>query len=251
MGTKQKPAFTLAEVLITLGIIGIVAAITLPALIQKNNEIELTSRAKKAYSALNQAVKMFEVKNETPGDIRGLFEAKDNSPDAVQLAEDFSKYFNGAKVCKNKNQSGCANYYYKISYASPRTDGNGTLTDWNGTEPKIILADGTVIGIVQYQSCYWKQTGNQTDQYGNIIKGPDGNPLTSTWMSTVCGDIIMDTNGPKRPNKFGADAFSIQIYATKIKPSGYQPLGGNSLSSLLTNGKLIFTNYKSGEKLNF
>lgn len=246
-----KNGFTLAEVLITLGIIGVVATITLPAIIQKNNEIELTSRAKKAYSALNQAVKMFEVKNETPGDIRGLFEAKNNSPDAIKLAEEFSKYFSGAKVCKNKNQSGCGAYYYKISYASPRTDGNGTLVDWNGTEPKIILADGAVIGLVQYQSCYWQQTGNQTDEYGNIKKGPDGQPLTSTWISTVCGDIILDTNGPKRPNKFGADAFSIQIFATKIKPSSYSPLGGPSLSSLLTNGKLKFTNYKSGEKLDF
>lgn len=251
MGSKQKKAFTLAEVMITLGIIGVVAALTLPALIQKNNEIELTTRAKKAYSQLNQAVKMFEVQNETPGDIRGLFEAENNSPDAVRLAENFSKYFKGAKVCKNKNQYGCGNYYYKISYASPRTDGNGTLVEWSGSEPKIILADGTVIGLVQYQSCRWQQTGNQTDQYGNIIKGPDGNPLTSTWTSIICGDIILDTNGPKRPNKFGADAFSIQIFAEKIKPSTYSPLGGPSLSNLLTNGKLLFTNYKSGEKLDF
>lgn len=37
----HKCGFTLAEVLITLGIIGIVAAMTLPALIQKNNSIAL------------------------------------------------------------------------------------------------------------------------------------------------------------------------------------------------------------------
>lgn len=40
-------AFTLAEVLITLGIIGIVAALTLPALIQNNRNKELQTGLKK------------------------------------------------------------------------------------------------------------------------------------------------------------------------------------------------------------
>lgn len=48
--------FTLAEVLITLGIIGVVAAITLPTLIQKNNNTVVETRLKKFYSAMNQAV---------------------------------------------------------------------------------------------------------------------------------------------------------------------------------------------------
>lgn len=49
-------AFTLAEVLITLGIIGIVCAMTLPALIQKNQDKELISRAKKVYSDFNNVM---------------------------------------------------------------------------------------------------------------------------------------------------------------------------------------------------
>lgn len=56
-----KSAFTLAEVLITLGIIGIVAAMTMPALIQKNNNRVVETRLKKFYSSINQAVKMAEV----------------------------------------------------------------------------------------------------------------------------------------------------------------------------------------------
>ena len=50
-----KSAFTLAEVLITLGIIGVVAAMTLPALIQKNNAKSLEVAFKKAYSNLYNA----------------------------------------------------------------------------------------------------------------------------------------------------------------------------------------------------
>ena len=51
----MKKAFTLAEVLITLGIIGIVAAMTLPALIQKNSEKEIIAKLKKFNSTMDQA----------------------------------------------------------------------------------------------------------------------------------------------------------------------------------------------------
>ena len=46
---KEK-AFTLAEVLITLGIIGIVAALTLPTIVQKQNKKSLEVAFKKAYA---------------------------------------------------------------------------------------------------------------------------------------------------------------------------------------------------------
>ncbi|MBP3924109.1 type II secretion system protein [bacterium] len=52
----KKVAFTLAEVLITLGIIGIVAAMTLPALIQNHRNHVAETRLKKFYSAINQAI---------------------------------------------------------------------------------------------------------------------------------------------------------------------------------------------------
>ena len=52
----MKKAFTLAEVLITLGIIGVVAAMTMPTLIQKQQDVATVSRLEKAYSILSQAV---------------------------------------------------------------------------------------------------------------------------------------------------------------------------------------------------
>lgn len=59
--------FTLAEVLITLGIIGIVAALTISPLISKYNEIATITALKKTYSELSQAIKLSEVVN---GDFR-------------------------------------------------------------------------------------------------------------------------------------------------------------------------------------
>lgn len=51
----DKQAFTLAEVLITLGIVGVIAAMTLPALINQTQGKELETGLKKAYSILQAA----------------------------------------------------------------------------------------------------------------------------------------------------------------------------------------------------
>ena len=51
-----KFGFTLAEVLITLGIIGIVAAMTMPTLMAHNKKVTIETRLKKSYSIMNQAV---------------------------------------------------------------------------------------------------------------------------------------------------------------------------------------------------
>ena len=63
MKKKFYLAFTLAEVLITLGIIGVVAAMTLPALIQKHRNQVVETRLAKIYSVMNQAILRSEVDN--------------------------------------------------------------------------------------------------------------------------------------------------------------------------------------------
>lgn len=73
---KNKLAFTLAEVLITLGIIGIVAAITIPGLISANNKRITETRLKRFYSVFNQAIKLSTVDN---GDVEGWDDYWDTS----------------------------------------------------------------------------------------------------------------------------------------------------------------------------
>ena len=63
-GVEGKWGFTLAEVLITLGIIGVVAALTLPNIITNYQKKVTVERLKKTYSTLWQAVQMSVVDND-------------------------------------------------------------------------------------------------------------------------------------------------------------------------------------------
>ena len=102
---NHKTAFTLAEVLITLAIIGVVAALTMPNLIAKYQKQETVTRLKKAYSALSQALRMSEVDNgpyaywEVPQYSRTL-----------NLTEYYEKYwypyFKVLKACKTGQECG-------------------------------------------------------------------------------------------------------------------------------------------------
>jgi prepilin-type N-terminal cleavage/methylation domain-containing protein len=62
---KNRKGFTLAEVLVTLAVIGVVAALTIPALIQSSNTKQFTTGLKKAVSVLNQALTMSIAENGT------------------------------------------------------------------------------------------------------------------------------------------------------------------------------------------
>ncbi len=94
---QRKIAFTLAEVLITLGIIGIVAAMTMPALIANHKKTVVETRLAKFYSTINQAVTQAEVDY---GDKAGWeiwedsYEKDDNGNNIlVPNKEYFNKYF--------------------------------------------------------------------------------------------------------------------------------------------------------------
>ena len=56
MKKLRNRAFTLAEVLITLGVIGVVAALTLPQVIQHYKRVEVETKLKRVYSIMNQAI---------------------------------------------------------------------------------------------------------------------------------------------------------------------------------------------------
>lgn len=82
----MKKAFTLAEVLITLGIIGVVAAMTIPTLIQKHQKKVVISKLQKASSTIGQAYNMGIAEY---GNYREAFDAY--NPDIA--LEMFNKYY--------------------------------------------------------------------------------------------------------------------------------------------------------------
>ena len=92
----RKVAFTLAEVLITLGIIGVVAALTLPSVIQKMEDQRCVSSLKKTYSILSQATNSVIAEHESPE----YWWIEDNQEEPVkQIYEYYKPYFNAMRMC--------------------------------------------------------------------------------------------------------------------------------------------------------
>ena len=102
--TKSKSAFTLAEVLITLVIIGVVAALTIPTAINRIQREELRSQFKKQVSVMSQAIQKMKV------DYGDLVYDMDNDTE-LTFREKFMRYFsvscseNCLDVTKYKNFS--------------------------------------------------------------------------------------------------------------------------------------------------
>ena len=103
-----KFGFTLAEVLITLGIIGVVAAMTLPSVIQKHREKVLETGLARFYTTINQAFKASELEN---GE-QQYWEYTDNS------CEFYKKYL--AKYLKTVRWE--CGYYNTISHGTSKVN---------------------------------------------------------------------------------------------------------------------------------
>lgn len=201
----KKNAFTLAEVLITLGIIGVVAAMTLPALMADYKAKELEVRFKKAQSVIwNIHQRMIA----DYGSVYGTFIQKDvimtdnESEKALRYKyiEAFMKYVNGGKIC---------------------TWGNAILSCMNKSNP------------VDYKTYDGKNTAHLTADAvtDRVVVAPDG--ITIFFGNTEYRNnrIYVDTNGAlKGPNRLGFDLFALDVDANdKIIPPKTFGGGGDDL----------------------
>ncbi len=93
---KSFLAFTMAEVLITLGIIGIVAAMTFPVVIQNSKRQEASARLKKFVSAMEQAIMLSEVDNGSATDWtkQGVIFDENGEVDAAKSNAEVNRYYN-------------------------------------------------------------------------------------------------------------------------------------------------------------
>jgi len=165
----MKKAFTLAEVLITLGIIGVVAAMTIPNLMTAHKKHETAARLKKSISVINQAIRMSEQDNGEP-------EIWDKSlSDEDFINKYFAPYMKIMSLCNPITKCG-----YKTSQWLYMNGSCGSYCGPNymGRTPFL-----TMDGIVY---TYSKVLTNEVD---------------NTKM------ILVDVNGWRKPNQFGKDIF--------------------------------------------
>ena len=185
-----KPAFTLAEVLITLGIIGIIAALTLPAVINNTQKKERREALKKAYSVLQQALLMYQ--KDTGEDI--TLTTFNTETEALKKA--ILPYFNGAVDCgKGTENTACL---YNRSETNKYKNYNNT-----NEAQKAYLDDGQYVAIDGMMYFFENEASSSEGATGRIF-------------------IFVDVNGFNRnPNQLGRDLFAFELVEKgKILPVG-------------------------------
>lgn len=231
---NDKFGFTLAEVLITLGIIGVVAAMTLPVLIANFKEKEIIAKAKKDYSIVMQALQLAQNDYGTPNDNSSLFLSGETNNEVMT---NFSKYVKGGQLClTNSKEDICTSLKYQILLSTYKGKYNPVAP------PAIILPDNSVLFLVlSTNKCTdTVNSGIMNDEDGNFQYNPDGTPVTWTQIRNDCGAITFDVNGAKGPNKYGYDAFRIDIWPDHVGKSYWDVYGASSLFSILSGGKLKY-----------
>ena len=181
----RRAAFTLAEVLITLGIIGVVAALTLPTLIQNHQKQVYVTQLKKAYSTLNNAI---------------------NKMAADEGVVDWA-------------QTQCG---YQVFSSTESTEDNPTPYI-NPACTNNLAKQMNVLKVEAEHLAHCSEWCDVSGSFGSgpAIMTADG--ITYQFDCTGFGYAYVDVNGTgKGPNKEGRDVFGFQIYVTdnKIIPEG-------------------------------
>ena len=215
---EGKSGFTLAEVLITLGIIGVVAALTLPSVIQSYKKQVTVNQLKKAYSTLGQVAQKAFADNGPVGVEVG---SKLNADDVKDFFNTYwLPYFKGAQVYPEHKQPilNESKGYYADCYK--RLDGvyedMHVFTNYGAGRVFFSSADGMTYFI------YMLDWGNKKyDENGNLISQ---DALYAPYQR-----VYVDVNGIKPPNTFGKDVFTFMIDFDKgfVRPIGY---GSNQAS---------------------
>lgn len=185
----KTKGFTLAEVLITLGIIGVIAAFTIPTLMQRIGNIALEKAFVKSYSMLSQAYSLSTVNS---GDVVSSFGGSQ-----ANFFNSFKDTLKVVKHCPINSDDSCWPAYKDLSTAHAT---GAYSADWD-TYDTAILSDGaTVLFRLDDADC---MNSYGTDAY-----------------SKGCGFIIVNVNGAQGPNIIGKDVFGFYVTQSGVKPYG-------------------------------
>ena len=232
----------MAEVLITLGIIGVVAAMTLPSLVANYKNKVFSNQTKKTYSTILNAMNKWQYETGA-SDYSGVFI---QSKTTKALADEFFSYLKIIKKCYS-GTNGCMSFEYKYPKAKNDGLGKNAVLKTNGYH-KVILADGSSVAIMPYingdADCGRIFTDKVTDSNGNWISDGKGGYETKETYSKQCGIMIIDANGLKGPNQLGADAYSFIITNKKIANWHTQ------IDSAIIDESLNYIDYNTGSDFN-
>lgn len=218
---NSKLAFTLAEVLITLGIIGIIAEATIPTLMNNVNNAENKAAFKKSFSTMSQVMTSVVADQ---GSLAGAFTDNNSFRDL------FLPYFKSVKSC-NDGDSSCwtCNGQRTVDKFM-----NGALVTsigswWYVNRPTLVLNDGTMINFAATSAACTASDAN----------------LVAPYAGTLCGGVYVDVNGCKKPNTWGKDIFVIETQKDKLFPLG--PSMSANGSSLACNKSATYAGLECAE----
>ncbi len=194
---KNNFGFTLAEVLITIGIVGIVAALTIPMMIANYQKKIVATKVKSVYSTFSQAIARAKAEY---GDMNSWDQ---NLPDNEFVKKYLLPYLSNVEVCESNSAKKHCKRYNLHTLAN---DSSNYYLHWSNssiTTPHYFLKNGTRFFVRKY---------NANDNY---------------YILTV------DINNSKGPNLMGRDGFVFLIHLNRnnVVPSGF----GLSKEVLITN----------------
>lgn len=183
--TNAKKGFTLAEVLITLGIIGIVAAMTIPQLQNTLRKQRMRTQFLKSYSSLQQVFKKMEADDVV------LDSSVYGSNSGRFFFREVEKYVKPLQVCfQNRGIYSYPCYNHAGSAKYKNLTGTASIPNTKFDDGQIVLMDGTLL----------------------LFESPTaGSPII----------IFVDINGyEKLPNRLGYDLFAFQFVDGTLKTMG-------------------------------
>ncbi len=203
---KVKFGFTLAEVLITLGIIGVVAAMTIPMLIENYQKKSTVVRLQKAISVLNQAYKL---SFDDVGEPENAFELGSEA----YFKQYWAPYIKALTYCKTPKECG-------YSSGQPFKFVNGHK-------------DGTALIANGYRTTFYT-----ADNFLYIIFTGGNN--AGTWVASQ--NVIVDINGGDGPNRWGRDVFWLLRLpdGEGVQPNGYDKNASSVQHNCLENAQAAY-----------
>ena len=201
----RRIAFTMAEILLSLTIIGVVAAITLPSLTGNINERTWNTQRKALYARMSQAIPLM-------GSINGYSSAE------TFVTAGLSKVLKINNICNNDHLQDCgiASKFVKLNASTMTTP--TTMAELNSRMVSVSTYDAASNPLNYSQAdtdaaAFETANGESILAFYNPNCRPDLNENAMFYFqSKLCANFVYDLNGSKGPNTVGKDIGFISVF---------------------------------------